>query len=127
MKKLTIEWKHYDKEGETCTRCNNTGENIKRALVNISTDPKFKGIKIIYKETKLEASQMSESNIVLVNGQLLEDILNATASENHCHSCTCLAGKDTDCRTINLNDKIYEDIPEKLIIRAILLKLEGNQ
>lgn len=119
MKKITIEWLHYDKEGETCTRCNNTGDNIKSAIRIISNDIEFKDVQIDYIETKLEADRMPESNTVLINGLPLEDILNAKPSENHCHSCSCLAGKSTNCRTIKFEDKTYEAIPEDLIIDAI--------
>jgi len=119
MKELNIEWMHYDKEGETCTRCNNTGDNVKATLEAISKDKTFKDAKINYKETKLEADKMPESNTVLINGQKLEDILKATASENFCHSCSCLAGEGTNCRTIELNNKSYEAIPEELILEAI--------
>ena len=119
MKELKIEWKHYDKEGETCTRCNRTGDNIKTALSVISKDDSYKNIKIDYKETILEANKMPDSNTILINGQKLEDILNARASENYCHSCSCLAGSGTNCRTIELNDKSYEDIPKELILEAI--------
>jgi len=119
MKELKIEWKHYGKEGETCARCNRTGDNIKTALSVISKDDSYKNIKIDYKETILEANKMPDSNTILINGQKLEDILNARASENYCHSCSCLAGSGTNCRTIELNDKSYEDIPKELILEAI--------
>lgn len=119
MKKVSIEWRHYDKEGETCTRCNNTGDNIKSAIKTISNSPELKGVQIDYIETKLEADRMPESNSVLINNLPLEKILNATTSENHCHSCSCLAGESTNCRTIELKDKIYEVIPEELVIDAI--------
>ena len=50
MNKIEIEWMHYDKEGETCTRCNNTGDNVKTVLETISKDKKFDDIKISYKQ-----------------------------------------------------------------------------
>lgn len=116
---MTIEWKHYDKEGETCTRCNSTGNNIKAVLGIVSTDNAYKNIQIKYKETILEASEMPDSNTVLINGQKIEDVLNAKTSENYCHSCSCLAGSDTNCRTIELNNKSYESIPKDMILEAI--------
>lgn len=119
MRIIRIEWKHYDKEGETCTRCNTTGDNIKAALEAISEDRSRKKIKIDYKETILEADKMPESNTVIINGQKIEDILNAKASENYCHSCSCLAGSDTNCRTIELSGQSYESIPKEMILEAI--------
>ena len=119
MEELNIEWMHYDKEGETCIRCNSTGDNIKAALEVVSTDDTYKNIKINYKETILEASEMPDSNTVIINGQKLEDILNAKASENYCHSCSCLKGSGTNCRTIELNDESYESLPKEMILEAI--------
>lgn len=124
MKKLNIEWKHYDKEGKTCTRCNNTGDNIKKVLEKISEDSNFKGVEFEYIETKLGAKEMRNSNTVLINDLSIEEILSAKASENYCHSCSCLEGKDTYCRTIEVKGSIYEIIPEELIFEAIKKRLK---
>jgi len=68
---------------------------------------------------------MPESNSILINNKPIEDILNAVASENQCHSCSCLAGKDTNCRTIELAEDTYEVIPEDLISEAIQKELNS--
>lgn len=125
MKEICIEWKHYDKEGETCTRCNSTGDNVKAAIEAVSGDSSFTDVKISYTETKLTADKMPESNTVLFNGRAIEDILNGSASENYCHSCSCLAGKGSNCRTIELDDISYEVIPKELILKAIKKCLFG--
>lgn len=124
MKNITIEWLHYDKEGETCTRCNNTGANIKNVIKQFQTDSSFKNIKIKYLETKLDADEMPNSNTILINGQKLEDILGASVSDNFCHSCSCLAGRGSNCRTIVRGGDIYEAIPEELIKEAIDLEIK---
>ena len=117
MKNINIEWKHYNKEGETCARCNNTGDNIKKARKEISESNL--GLDISYKETKLGAEEMSKSNSVLINGEPIEGILNAKKSENYCHSCTCLAGKGTNCRTVEYEGKTHEDLSTYMITEAI--------
>ena len=127
MKEITIEWKHYDKAGETCKRCNDTGSNIQKAIEEISKNPLYKNVKIAYKETKLKADKMPESNSVLVNEQPIENILNAKTSQNHCHSCSCLSGKATDCRTIEIDDKTLEVIPVELIKEATIKTIETAQ
>ena len=119
MEKIVVEWMHYDKEGETCTRCNSTGGNIQEAMKAISSKNKYQEVQIIFKETKLEADRMSDSNTVLINGKKLEDILDASASENFCHSCTCLSGKGTNCRTVVYGGDSYEAIPYELIEKAV--------
>lgn len=124
MKNITIEWLHYDKEGETCTRCNNTGANIKNVIKQFQTDSSFKNIKIKYLETKLDADEMPNSNTILINGQKLEDILGASVSDNFCHSCSCLAGRGSNCRTVKYAGISYETIPIELIIKAIHVELK---
>ncbi len=119
MKELTIEWKHYDKEGETCTRCNDTGESIRNAMKTASSDPVLKDLKISFVETRLKASEMQQSNSILFNGVPIEAVLNAKTSENYCHSCSCLAGEGSNCRTIEFKGETYEAIPEEIILMAI--------
>lgn len=126
MKEINIEWMHYDKDGETCTRCNNTGDNVKASLEVLSKDKNYKNIKVNYRETKLKANKMPESNTVLINGQKLEDILEATASDNFCHSCSCLAGENTNCRTVEYDGRIYEDLSKEMIIQAIKKSVDSS-
>lgn len=115
-----VEWKHYDKEGETCTRCNKTGENIKNVIARIINNRKYKNLTIKFIETKLEADKMPESNTILLNGEKIDKILEVTTSENFCHSCSCLAGKGSNCRTICYKGKVYEDVSEEIIEEGIL-------
>lgn len=117
MKEITIKWKHYAKEGETCTRCNKTGANIKIAIKELSK--KYNEIHFDYIEKELNAEKMHESNSILINEIMIEDILGLKSSENHCHSCTCLSGADTNCRTIEANEKTYEDVPPEFIVLAV--------
>lgn len=117
MKELKIEWKHYDKAGETCTRCNNTGDNLKEAIAEIQK--KYKSVKINYLETILSAKDMHISNSILINNKLIEDILGVKSSESYCHSCSCLNGNDTNCRTIEASGNTYEEIPKEFITLAL--------
>jgi hypothetical protein len=117
MKTITVEWKHYDKDGETCLRCDKTGKNVEKAIKETKKD--FRDIKINYIETMLEAKDMKLSNSLLINNELIENILGIKSSENYCHSCTCLEGTNTNCRTIKANDRIYEEVPTEFIILAM--------
>ena len=122
--KVKIEWLHYDKEGETCTRCNKTGDNVKSVIKKISSSPRFNDISIEFIETKLEANKMPDSNTIVIDGIKLENIVGGTTSENFCHSCSCLAGKGSNCRTMCYQDQVYEDIPEEIIEAGILKHLK---
>jgi len=124
MRNIKIEWLHYDKEGETCTRCNKTGDNIKKAMTKLSDNPKFNDISIEFIEKKLEADNMPDSNTIIIDGEKLENLVGGTTSENYCHSCSCLAGRGSNCRTMCYQDQVYEDIPEKIIEKGLLKYLK---
>lgn len=130
MKKLLIEWKHFDKNGKTCERCSNTGHNLNQILNQLKEEYRAQGIEIQYKETKLPESLMAESNQILLDGELIENIIpNAKLGENHCNSCSDLIDnpQGCNCRTITYKDKTYETIPVDLIKQAIASKLGIEQ
>lgn len=119
MKKLTIEWKHLEKSGETCLRCSKTGKSIVQVVEEISEGLKPKGIKISFKETKLPKTEIKQSNLILINDKPLEEIISAKVSESYCPSCCDITGEGTYCRTIEKDGKVYEEIPEGLIKEAV--------
>lgn len=124
---IHIEWKHLAKDGETCVRCGKTGENLKQIIAELESELKPQGVKIDFLETKLEPSQIHESNSILINGTPLETLLpQAQVEENECKSCSCLVEKYASCRAIKYNNKLYEDIPAKLIKQAIYNRLNGT-
>lgn len=119
MTKISIEWKHFDKDGVTCDRCSQTGLNLLEAIKEL----KEQNFDIDYTETKLTQDQMSQSNQILINGLLIEDLLtDAKVGESYCSSCTDLTDNASDChcRTINQSDTVFEEIPKDLIKNAIL-------
>lgn len=120
MKTLKIEWKHLDVEGETCNRCYDTGENLAQEIKRLKRALKPQGIEVEFTETKLDDTQIPQSNIILFNGVPIEDILNIEVSKNYCDSCTTLLGTDTYCRTVMYEGNEYEDIPAKAIRQAAL-------
>lgn len=126
MKKIRIEWKHFDKDGKTCERCSNTGNNLNEVFNQLKEEYLKQGIEIHYKEIKLPESQMAESNQILLDGELIENVIpDVKLGENHCDSCSDLIDdpKGCNCRTITYKDKTYETIPVDLIKQAIASKL----
>lgn len=118
MNKIVIEWKHFDKNGATCDRCSKTGNNLKQIIKDLQ-----KNYDIEFTETKLTEDRMSESNQIIINGKLLENLIpNTKVGENFCSSCTDLTENSSDChcRTINQGETVFEDIPTDLIKTAIL-------
>ncbi|MCM1565234.1 MAG: DUF2703 domain-containing protein [Dehalobacter sp.] len=120
MKTLKIEWKHLDVEGETCDRCYDTGENLANEVKRLNRALQPKGIEVEWIETKLDNTQIPQSNTLLFNGVPIEDILNIEVSENYCDSCTTLLGTKTYCRMVKYEGNEYEDIPAKAIRQAAL-------
>lgn len=120
MKDLTVEWRHYDKEGATCIRCSATGQNLEEVIAGLRDELSSQGVRLVFTETKLTEERISESNLILLNGIPLEELLDeAKASENTCQSCSCLTGAETSCRTVESEGKTHEEIPAELIRRAV--------
>ena len=121
METLEIEWRHFDKEGNTCDRCSDTGQALYKVVAELSEECRPYGWDIKFRETNLTQNEISESNIILLNGKPIEDILqNAVAAESHCQSCCDLTGNpSTCCRTIEFEGKSYESIPTDLIRKAV--------
>jgi len=117
---LKIEWRHLDVEGETCNRCYDTGENLNAEVKRLNRMLEPQGIKVEWFETKLDDTQIPQSNTILFNGVPIEDILNIEVSENYCDSCTSLLGTKTYCRTVMYDGIEFEDVPAKAIRQAAL-------
>jgi len=120
MKTLRIEWRHLDVEGETCNRCYDTGENLFYEVKRLTRLLQTKAVEVEFIETKLDDTQIPNSNTILFNGVPIEDILNIKVSNNYCDSCTNLLGTETYCRTVIYEGNEYEDIPAKAIRQAAL-------
>lgn len=120
MKTLVIEWRHYDKAGQTCDRCAATGTAVREVVSELGSELAEKGVTVTFTETLLPAELMAQSNMLLFNGIPLEEVLDdAAADESHCASCSCLTGSETSCRTVEFEGKSYEEIPAGLIRKAV--------
>lgn len=119
MKTLTIEWKHLDRDGDTCDRCGNTGRTLRKTVSALRRQCRPCGVAIKLIETKLPARRLQESNAILFNGVPLEIALgDAKVRESDCGSCATLLGQASQCRAVERRGKTYEAIPEKLIREA---------
>ena len=128
MKELTIEWRHYEKEGATCDRCAATGSSVSEVVTQLRHELAAKGVTVTFTETILPEEHMAQSNMILFNGTPLEAVLeNAAADENPCPSCSCLTGSETSCRTVEYKGKTYEEIPGELIRKAAYKVTESNR
>ena len=120
MKTVTVEWRHLDKEGKTCDRCAETGQGVATLVHALQKECRPKGVEILFTETKLSEAEISQSNLILINGKPLESVLPmATASESSCCSCGDLTGREESCRTIIRHGQVHEAIPPEFIREAI--------
>jgi len=122
MKTLTIRWQRLVNEsGQTCTRCEETGDTVKTAF-----DKLKKTLAVLDIEVELEKETLDfliftkdplQSNRIWIGGRPLEEWIGATVGKSQC----CVVCGDSDCRTISTAQNTFEVIPEDLIIRAGLL------
>ncbi|MDH5299029.1 MAG: DUF2703 domain-containing protein [Desulfobulbaceae bacterium] len=120
MNRVEVEWKHLDQEGQTCDRCAQTGAGVAEVVRQLATECGMKGVEIVFTETLLSAAEIEQSNLVLINGVALEEILpEATASESSCCSCSELTGREESCRTIVRFGMVHEALPPQFIREAI--------
>ncbi len=120
MKTLKIEWLHFEKDGEICKRCDNTGKEIREIVARLNKECATEGVRIRFSERKLDEPEIAASNLMLIDGEPLENLLaDAYASNSSCSSCGEITGKDELCRTVEQSDYVYETIPQKLIREAV--------
>lgn len=123
MKKLEIEWKHIAEREGTCIRCADTGEALDDVVERLAEECRPGGWLIDFRETILPLADISQSNIILLNGKPIETILpGARSSESHCESCCDISGEpSTCCRTVEFDGISYEGIPASMIREAVCL------
>lgn len=80
MKRLDIEWRHFERDGAPCLRCAATGKTLHQVVAELEQELGAAGVRVSFTETKLPESRMAESNVILFNGVPLEELLAGAAS-----------------------------------------------
>lgn len=120
MKRIVVEWKHLDKDGQTCDRCAETGVGVVETVQALQAECLGKGVEIVFRETLLAVAEIDQSNLILIDGVPIEDILPETkVSTSCCCSCGDLTGQEESCRTIVRFGTVHEAIPAQFIREAI--------
>ena len=122
VKTVTIRWQRLvDDNDQTCPRCRETGETVKKAFEKLKKALFELGIEVDIMEKKIDFPLFDEdplqSNRIWIGDRLLEDWIGGTAGKSKC----CETCGDSECRTISIGENTYEAIPEYLIIKAGLL------
>ena len=119
MQTLPIVWQRLvNDQGSTCPRCQGTGDTVRRAVERLKTVLEPLGVQPVLECRELDPQafleQPSESNRIWIGGQPLEAWLEGQTGASRC----CDECGDQDCRTLELEGRSYEVIPEDLLVRA---------
>ena len=121
MKKILVEWFCYNKEGQTCGRCEDSFLVIKKTVEKMLPALTERDIVVDLKAHLLDESRTDHSNTVTINGK---DILKLLHERDDiftfCRSCTTITGKPTECRAFIYKNMAYESIPEEMLREALL-------
>jgi hypothetical protein len=121
MKPLHIVWQRLvDSRGQTCARCGATREALEHAVAKLKGALAPLGL-----EPTLEIREIGEaafkrdpsaSNRIWIADRPLEEWLGASSGSSQC----CSVCGDSECRTVEVGDEVFEEIPEELILKAAL-------
>ena len=125
MKKVIVEWSRYEKEDNTCCRCGDSTEVVRRVVDEFKA--RNTDLDIELKEYSLDEDRIDLSNTVKVNGRDIMDILGERQRVlNTCPSCTDLIGKETECNTYVYKAKIYDSLPDEMLKEALYREVFGD-
>ncbi len=122
MKILPIIWQRLVSVGGTsCPRCQGTQDEVQRAVERLKVALEPLGVMPVLEIRELDETRFqsnpAESNRIWIAGTPMEDWLEGNVGSSRC----CNECGDNDCRTLEIEGKSYEVIPEKLIVRAGLI------
>ncbi|MDP2238904.1 MAG: DUF2703 domain-containing protein [Burkholderiales bacterium] len=122
MKTLSIVWQRLiDSGGRTCDRCGATHEGLRQAVAKLEQVLQPLGIKPALETREMDADTFkadpSQSNRVWIAGKPIEEWLGARVASSPC----CSVCGDSECRTIEMGNAVFEAIPPELILEAALI------
>ncbi len=122
MTTLTIKWQRLvDNQGQTCDRCNATGDNVQTAALLLRQALAPLDIEVHSERSELSMAEFLaaplESNRIWINGRPIEEWLGGAVGQSRC----CKSCGEEDCRTVSLDGQLYEAIPRELVLKAGLL------
>ena len=121
MKTLEIIWQRLVSEGQTCSRCGDTGKAVRSSVKTLTEALRPLGIEPVLHTVEIDESSFraspTESNRILIAGDTLENWVGAATGRSRCSS---MCG-DHDCRTVEVDGVAFESVPEWLIVKAGLL------
>ncbi|WP_237216115.1 DUF2703 domain-containing protein [Falsiroseomonas oryziterrae] len=122
MQALPIVWQRLtDAAGRTCTRCQATHDEIQRGMGKLRAALRPLGIEPTLEIREIDRQRFGadpqESNRIWIAGRPVEEWLGAQVGSSPC----CSVCGDAECRTVAVEDTVFEAIPEELFLRAALI------
>jgi hypothetical protein len=94
---------------------------IEKALVALKLALSPLGIDVLLEKGELSVEEFKkdtlQSNMIWLNGRLLEEWVEGETGQSQCGDVCGLH----DCRTVGMEEEVYETIPSELIVKAGLL------
>lgn len=121
MKTVVIKWQRLLSKGKTCPRCGSTEKEIEMAISKLEQSLPQLGFNVVLEKSEISEEKFknnpSLSNTILINDKPIEDYLSGKSGQSKC----CEVCGESECRTVEVDNKIYETIPHQLIIQAALI------
>lgn len=119
MQPISIIWQRLvDEQGETCERCGATEQELIKALRFLTKALGPVGLSFTLESQALSPAEFAQdplqSNRILIDGRELGEWLGAKEGQSPC----CGPCGEAQCRTLTLDQRVYETIPAELIIQA---------
>lgn len=118
---LNIKWQRLVDHSETCDRCANTEKELDKAVKKLREALSALDIELNSEKEKLTREEFekepTQSNQIMINGEPLEDWLDAKVRTSEC--CDTCEGEK--CRTLKYGGEEYEVVPAELIVNAGLI------
>jgi len=126
MRTLAITWQRFvDANKKTCDRCGLTRINLGRAVKKLDQLLESSDIKTKLEEREIDlkafSNNPSESNKIWIADKPIEYWLEANVASSQC----CSFCGESQCRTLEVGNEVFETIPEELIIKAGLKAASG--
>jgi len=117
-KVLTITWQRLVSDGNTCSRCGSTENELDKAVLKLKNILKPKGVEVNLIKSELTLEEFNknplESNRILLNDISLESLMSAKTGQSQC----CDVCGDNKCRTLELDGESHEVITADIIVEA---------
>ena len=122
MKSLPIVWQRLvSPDGKTCDRCAATHQAMQRAVGRLKEALRPLGIEPTLEIREIDEKSFranpAESNRIWIAGRPMEEWLGASVGKSRC----CSVCGESECRTLEVESRTFEAIPEELVVRAALV------